>query len=384
MTRPRALLYVQHLLGTGHLVRTAAIARGLAAAGWEVHVASGGKPAPQVQFGAATLYQLPPIHAADTSFKILHDANGQPIDDALRRARTDMLLDLFVGARPDAVVIETFPFGRRQMEFELLPLLKAAKRSRHRPIVACSVRDILQMAKNRARLEASAASVETYFDRVLVHGDPRFVAFDETFPLAPRIADKIVYTGYVTNDDAAAARNGARTDEVIVSAGGGPVGLSLLQTALAARPLSARKPGVWRLLVAGDLAMKIPALRRGAPAGIVIEENRADFTALLRVGKVSVSQAGYNTMMDILQAGIAAVLVPFAAGHETEQTLRALRLTSRGRAEMIAETDLTPALLAAAIDRAAMTAVPDLALDMNGVANTVAALRTAIDARAST
>ncbi|MGE4012222.1 MAG: glycosyltransferase family protein, partial [Alphaproteobacteria bacterium] len=298
--KPCALIYVQHLLGTGHLVRSAALARGLAHAGWDVQVASGGRPAPHISFGASVLHQLPPIHAADTSFKLLHDARRRPVDDALRHARTGMLLDLFVGARPDAVVVETYPFGRRQMEFELLPLLKTAKRSKHKPVVACSVRDILQMAKNRARLEASASIVAAYFDRVLVHGDPRFVAFDETFPLAPRIADKIVYTGYVANDNAKHDPATARGDDVIVSAGGGPVGLQLLQTALAARPLSAGKRGVWRLLAASDLAPKLPALRRKAPPNVSIEKVRADFPALLRAARVSVSQAGYNTVMDIL------------------------------------------------------------------------------------
>ncbi|MGE4013706.1 MAG: glycosyltransferase, partial [Alphaproteobacteria bacterium] len=92
----------------------------------------------------------------------------------------------------------------------------------------------------------------------------------------------------------------------------------------------------------------------------------------------------YNTVMDILQAGVAAVLVPFAAGHETEQTMRAIRLASHGRAIMIGEHELTPAKLAAAIDRAAALPVPRLELNLDGVANSVAALRAAIDARKAT
>ena len=38
---------------------------------------------------------------------------------------------------------------------------------------------------------------------------------------------------------------------------------------------------------------------------------------------LSISQSGYNTVCDVLQAGCRAIYVPFAAGGETEQTVRA-------------------------------------------------------------
>ena len=53
----------------------------------------------------------------------------------------------------------------------------------------------------------------------------------------------------------------------------------------------------------------------------VCERVRDDFTTLLRNCAVSVSQAGYNTTLEILDAGARAVLVPFAGGAETEQAL---------------------------------------------------------------
>jgi predicted glycosyltransferase len=40
-------------------------------------------------------------------------------------------------------VIELFPFGRRQMRFELLPLLEAARARSPRPWIISSVRDVL-------------------------------------------------------------------------------------------------------------------------------------------------------------------------------------------------------------------------------------------------
>ena len=61
---PRVLLYVQHLLGIGHLRRAAAIARGLASGGFEVAFVSGGEAVPALDIGAARLVQLAAIRSA--------------------------------------------------------------------------------------------------------------------------------------------------------------------------------------------------------------------------------------------------------------------------------------------------------------------------------
>jgi predicted glycosyltransferase len=87
--------------------------------------------------------------------------------------------------------------------------------------------------------------------------------------------------------------------------------------------------------------------------GIVVERNRQDFPALLARARVSVSQAGYNTVMDVLRSGAPAVMVPFEARAETEQRMRTERLAARGALDLVAEHDLSARTLAAAVDRAA-------------------------------
>jgi len=57
--------------------------------------------------------------------------------------------------------------------------------------------------------------------------------------------------------------------------------------------------------------------------------------------------------MELLQARAAAVVVPFSAGAEIEQSMRARLLADKGWIEMLEERDLDPLLLARAIDRAA-------------------------------
>ncbi|MDJ0980401.1 MAG: glycosyl transferase, partial [Kiloniellales bacterium] len=123
---PRVLFYVQHLLGIGHLKRAALICRALTKAGLETTLVSGGLPVPGLDIGGARLRQLPPLRSADMSFSALLDEAGRPIDEAWQEQRRDLLLATFRELRPEALVVEMYPFGRRQMRFELIPLLETA------------------------------------------------------------------------------------------------------------------------------------------------------------------------------------------------------------------------------------------------------------------
>lgn len=373
----RILFYVQHLLGIGHLKRASAIARAAAEHGLEMVVASGGHPVPGVDFGNARVVQLPPVSAADGSFAVLLDQTGTPVDDNWRAKRTSRLLALLDDVRPDAVLIELFPFGRRQFRFELLPLLETVSAWTPRPPVICSVRDILVEKPKPERNREVAETVKRYFDAVLVHGDPGLIELDRTFPMAGQIADRIQYTGYVADGQGHLDTTENGMNEVIVSAGGGIVGESLLAAALAARPLSTAADKPWRFLTGLNLPNRaFDDLAGQTPGGVIVERHRADFKALLANCALSVSQGGYNTVMDVLRAAAKAVIVPFAAGQESEQSVRARLLASRGWIHMVEAKDLSPFNLAKAIDGAlGATEPPTIDIKLDGAAETARLLR---------
>ena len=358
--------YVQHLLGIGHLRRAATLAQALERAGFDVTLASGGKPVEGYR-----VLQLPPA-SSDPDFKQLLDENGTPVDDDWKRRRREALLAAYAAAAPDVLLIELFPFGRRQMRFELLPLLNQAIAATPRPLVVCSVRDLIQAKP--AREQEIAGCFEHYYDRLLVHGDPRIAGFERSFGAAQRLAGKLHYTGYVVQDLPPAGGD-AGSGEVLVSAGGGAVGRHLFETAIAARSLSKLRDRTWRIL-AGINAEDFAGLQARAGAGVIVERFRNDFTLRLRNCVLSVSQAGYNTVLETLQAGARAVVVPFAAGAESEQTLRATLLAERGLLEVVEEAALTPATLAAAIDRTAARPRPaGGAVDLGGARRSAELLR---------
>ena len=368
----KALIWVQHLLGIGHVRRAALIARAMTEAGLDVTVASGGFPVAGVSYGDARVVQLPPARAADKSFKLLVTEGDRPLDDAWKQRRRTALLSLADDIDPDILLLETYPFGRRQFRFELLPLLDRLGKRPSRPLIAASVRDILVAKDNPAREAEMADIARRHLDLVLVHGDPELVPFEATFPPADTIRDLIRYTGYAAPARKPPVPEGDGHGEVVVSVGGGAVGLPLLHAAIDARPLTALADIRWRLLAGPDIhETEFQALCTAAPDGVIVERARPDFPDLLARCTLSISQAGYNTLMDILQARCRAVVVPFAAGNETEQTDRARLFEARGLLHIADEAGLTAETLAHAIARA-LEAPPPPAFDpaLDGAANT--------------
>ena len=369
----RVFFYVQHLLGIGHLARASRIARALAEDGFDVTVVTGGTPVSGFPGPEVKHIALPAIVSGDAGFSGLTDAEGKPVDDAFKTRRRDLLLDHFRSVNPDIVIIEAFPFGRRQVRFELIPLLDEIAAMNPKPLVATSLRDILQERAKPGRDQESVDLVRQYFDCVLVHGDPDFARLEDTFPLADAIADKIVYTGLVA---APAPPLPAEIFDLVVSAGGGAVGNGLIRAALGAAKVLPKTLS-WCIITGPNLPQAdFDAIAADSHDNISVFRFRQDFASLLAGSRLSVSQAGYNTVGDILRAGCHALLIPFVAGGETEQTVRAERLERLGLATLLAETALSAENMTNAIAGALASPRPaGHGLDLNGAQRTAEILR---------
>ncbi|MDC9835041.1 glycosyltransferase family protein [Rhizobium binxianense] len=376
MTAPRIFFYVQHLLGIGHIARASRIANALVKDGFDVTVVTGGLPVPGFPGEGVKTVALPAVVASNAGFSGLADADGRPVGEDFLHARRDLLLDAFHAARPDVVIIEAFPFGRRQMRFELLPLLAAIDKAEPRPKLLSSVRDILQENRKAGRDAETATLVKEHFDAVLVHGDPGFVRLEDTFPLTSEISDRVRYTGLVA---APPAPEPAETFDVIASAGGGAVGAALIG---AAKEAAALLPAdlSWLLISGPNLPeADFTALSQDAPPNVTLVRFRKDFPSLLRAARVSISQAGYNTVGDLLRSECRAILIPFVAGGETEQTVRAERLQALDLAEILPETGLTPGHVKEAVEKAlAAPARKPVLLDLDGAEKTAGIIRSMI------
>ena len=370
MNRPSLLIYVQHLIGIGHFKRASVIGQAAAAMGLDVTLMTGGQAPRGVDLGAVKLTQLSPTHTKEDDFTTLLAEDGSVVDDSWRAQRTAAVLEEFRRIRPDVIVIELFPFGRRVMRFELMPLLRAAREAEPRPIVVSSIRDILVGQENPQRADEVCQYLEEYFDHVLVHGDPNFVRLDATFPRMDKIENILTYTGYVV-DQSDDVRPEQSAQEVLVSAGGGATGQRLFDVALACRPLTELRDRTWRFLVGTRGNIESLRAQVGTTStNVIIEPARSDFAALLRSCALSISQGGYNTIVETLQANAPSVIVPFAANRESEQALRANLLAKRNLLETVSEAKLSPESLAEAVNAAFRIGRKDSGIDLSGAEKT--------------
>ncbi|MEO1089502.1 MAG: glycosyltransferase [Pseudomonadota bacterium] len=358
----RVLIWSQHLLGTGHLRRSERLAEALAARGARVVLVNGGVAPPQPAGQRYVRVDLPSISSPSARFEGLVDHLGEAVNEALWAARTTKLNAL--GAGPvDAVVVELFPFGRRAFARELIPWLQALRARQPRPRLVVSLRDVLVPSARPGRAAAAAERCRL-FDRILVHADPRLISLDASFPLARSVAGRLRYTGYVGPTMARASGSGRG---VVVSAGGGAVGHRLIDTALTAAGAGGERFAPWTLIGGANLPeATFRGFQARVPDGVSLLRHVDDLPERICRAAVSVSQAGYNTVVETLAAGRPAVLVPFATPSETEQTVRAAALERVGAAVALSEEALDPPRLLAALERA--VALPGLgwSLDVDG------------------
>ena len=372
MTRPPLMFYCQHSLGLGHLSRSFALSKALART-FDVVLLCGGKlpelikPPDGVQ-----VISLPPIGASIDGRLISHDHRFSLEHASTLRRGT--ILNTFRSLRPEALVIEFFPFGKKRFTDELVPLLEEAKTSRPTaPVIASSIRDILVgRGSDQEEFDNRASGLANrYFDVVLAHTDPNFARLDESFSPRVPLRVPIRYTGFVASNGHPLRRPAHPSHGVVVSAGGGVAGAPFLNAAVSA----------YRLLE-DDLEMTIitgPFLSEEAWRSLQAEANGRkgltllrsvpDLSSVLQNARASVSQCGYNTSLEILMSGVPALVVPFADGGEDEQTKRANRLQTLGAVRVLESSNLGPRRLAAEIRSLLRFRPQKMQFDLEGGAN---------------
>ncbi|WP_045224367.1 glycosyltransferase family protein [Methyloterricola oryzae] len=383
--KPTLLLYCQHSLGMGHWVRAMTLARALTR-DFRVTFLNGGRaPGHQSLGGDLTMIDLPPLGMGEDNQLYSQDPRYS-VDESLA-LRRQYILDLHAELRPDVILIELFPFGRKKLAGELLPLLRAARRAApSRPLVLCSLRDIMVNArKDQTRHDERARWItDRYFDGLMIHSDPRFARLEDTFRPRHALRTPVHYTGFVAPAHGQGASSGQR-EGVLVSAGGGMVGGPLFRAALEAHRLNGLAEGLPMTLVAGPFLPEeewqaLQDEARGLP-GLTLLRSVPAMKPLLESHCLSVSQCGYNTVMDILESGAKPLVVPFVRGHEDEQNRRAVKLEQLGLVRALHPERMDGHRLAEEI-RQLRDFIPNPSgLDLSGAQTTTRVIRNLLAAR---
>jgi predicted glycosyltransferase len=371
-TPPRVMFYVQYLLGIGHVQRSSLIVQALCDQGCDVHVIFGGLPVANMSFGQAKVHQLAAVKSADAGFSGLVKADGSTFNDNDKRQRSKHLLRLCEQLKPDLIVTETYPFGRRQMRFELTPLLNWVKAQAQPAVLVASIRDILQRRSSKREQECIDI-INSYYQHVLVHGDAAFYPLEHSFPPAAQLSDKITYSGYVCPTLRPEHRQLASTKEkntIVVSIGGGSVGKEILSAALALCQSGFADHLQWLLITGPNMASIDKAFFMAQQRhNLKIRELADDFLAQLSCAYVSISMAGYNTVMDLLLTRAAGVVIPFEGDGETEQMARSKVLGTAKVLTVLTQQALTKDSLQQAIEHAVQQQHAGVDIDNQGAYN---------------
>lgn len=421
MSKPPSVYFpVESLVGLGHFNRAGRIVRGMAGAGMDVTVASGTFVDPARFFAGAQIETMPAY--------VLESATGQAYTlgaDGKRSIVSDFNRAAWQGERiaaharnldrirPDVMFTEFWPFDRPALDGEMEAMLDAPKRSGLDPLRLVSLRDVMdtadpsQLTPERAaqaeqRAQKVVALINTRFDAVLVHGDPRFVELKDTFARTGEIDKPIHYTGYVVDDMPQRQKPDAARGELLVSCGSGVDGDEMIFAFLTA----------WEKLIARAKTDPAAAFVTDRPVRIVcgprfsgqsyddvnvwvrnidlllgkkvtVERYREDFTDLLARAAFSVSLAGYNTTLETLAMGTPALLIPKYAipggklRVSTEQLFRLERLQDQKLARFAHPNEVQNSNIFA--DKLLREITGQLAgggaahqLDFNGAGNTLA------------
>lgn len=357
------LAYCQHSVGLGHLMRSYALCGALAERFHVVLLCGGPVPdgirAPE----GVEIVPLPPLGVGGDGVFASQDP-AYTLEEAWGE-RTRRILAAFDRVAPAAVLVEQFPFGRAKFARELVPLLEAARDAGAATV--CSVRDILvsRRADQQRFDDRAAALARAHFDVVLVHSDPRFARFEDTFAPSAPLTVPLRYTGFVVRDPEPVAPL-RRERSVLVSAGGGLVGEPLLSAAIgAARLRTTRMKLVAGPLLPGDAWDRLREQARGLPE-LELVRSVPDLGAELARARASVSQGGYNTALEVVRSRVPALVVPYATEEEDEQTRRALRLERLGALRVLDSGRLDASVLAWELERLGEFTPRPVSIDLDG------------------
>jgi predicted glycosyltransferase len=376
VTRPTLLFYCQHSLGLGHLHRSLALSESLSERFRVVLLCGGRLPSTIAVPAGVELVALPPLGASADGRLLSHDRR-RSLTHA-RRMRRDIMLETFHTERPDAVLIEFFPFGKKRFADELIPLLEEARDLGARaPLVACSIRDILvSRGTEQAEHDDRASDLANrFFDAVLVHSDPDFARLEESFRPRLPMTTPIHYTGFVVSNGVSRNEARPRRRGLVVSAGGGVVGGDLLESALGAHRLLDPRDRMEMNVIAGPFLGedRWRSLRATARVleGVTVRRSVPDLGKEMHRAAASVSQCGYNTALDILRSGVPALVVPFSDRDEDEQTRRAVRLRDLGLVRVLESDRADPHTLAEELRALRHFRPRRVSLDMEGASKSV-------------
>ncbi len=375
----RISYYCQHVLGIGHLHRSLEICKAIAA---EHHVTLIlGGPEANIDTGEIEVLHLPGLKMDQNFQNMVPCTAGRQLED-VKYERKELLISHFVHFQPDIFLTELYPFGRKAFRFELDPVLSSI-RDGSLPTCRCycSVRDIL-VEKHHGREKFEQRVVETlntYFDGVLIHSDPSVMTLDKTFNRIADITIPLYYTGFVSRSHPPKSVPQIRlklgitadTQLIVASIGGGNVGGELLRAVAKTFRLFSEDSKLYLQLFCGPYSSQdlYEELLAQSSENISVDIFSDIFPQWLKEADLSISMGGYNSCMNVLTAGVPALIYPFRQNREQEMRVEALGKVNS--IDLLTEDDLSPEILIEKITSKLLCPKAPTEINLDGARKTV-------------
>ncbi|UCD75514.1 MAG: hypothetical protein JSV91_01075 [Phycisphaerales bacterium] len=349
------VLYSHDTQGLGHVRRNLLIARALA--GRDGHptilLLSGVHEAAAFAFPEGVDCLTLPSLGKDTRGGYFPRSLAVTMDELIR-LRSKIILAAVRSFEPNLFIADKVPLGAFN---ELRPALRAL-RFHGRTRTVLGLREILDDPQTVAREWREAgydSAIRRHYDQIWIYGDREVYDANAEYSLAPDIASKVRYTGYLNPLEGwlDEHRNALENQQILTElslpggrlmlcvVGGGRDGVPLAEAFLLAS-LPSRASG---LLITGPLmpATAQARLRRLAERHprMRVREFVTDPLPYMRRASRIIAMGGYNTMCEVVACGKPALIVP-RVEPRTEQLIRAERFAARKLVHMLHPAGLCP------------------------------------------
>ena len=368
----RVLLYVHDGRGLGHLRRLCRLAKMLQGE-CAVLILTGSREASWLVPETCEFIHLPSLDSIDAGLSTQWGRKpfwnaGRKEGLRVRRVVIQAVVDSFA---PDAIVLDFLPAGKHDEMYDVLD-----KGSARRYLIFRGVLDDLTGVESYILTETGRYLLEKRYDRILITADQRIVDVISEYRLNGIIAQKVKYTGYITDQVTNTTVHETRSNRglppdaqwVVCSAGGGKQGEDLIAYCLT---ITEEFPQLYFDIVLGPRS-RLPL----QPADICnskvrISRERRDLPLLHASCDVLICRGGYNSLMEAVVGQPKILVVPIPG--DNEQLAHAERLSSFFPIRVVDHIEKLPIYL-----REELAAGPrrefEVTLDFNGAESTARAI----------
>lgn len=335
----KILIYAQSSVGIGHFERMVLLGTELSKY-FLVQIIHGGLPVENYNIpNNIHVHYLPPIYFDGK----LCDIDKKEPSTSHKQYRLSELIRITTEFSPDMVITEFFPFGRYEMSFELIPWLEFIKEYNPKIKIISSIRDIIDNGLIEQHHNFVIDCLDRFYDSIFIHAEAKFIP-NLNFVIQNYKRIPIKYTGYISNNSHLEHIT-TPTPYILVSMGGGRTGQKIIESIIKV----SNSFDYDFLVFSGPYAKSYQIndlLNKHDAKNVIIASFSNSIRSYMNNASLSISQAGYNTMMNILSLGTPGIVIPHKVYKtDEEQYSRAKSLERIGNFSIINEEEMTEELL---------------------------------------